>query len=151
MRVWLASHLCLYHFRAWCLQRPQEGSEVPETGITGSYKPTCWCRESNPGLLLLPHRVVPPPSMSHLYQTVSRLQPAITLGWILYDIMDITTYTLAAFGYCKTQTSFFWFNQGDGKLDFLEKEQTELRGPLCPTDTHTWILLSLVREEKPKP
>ena len=45
--------------------------------------------------------------MSYLDEPVPRSQPPITFGWILNDVVNITTNALIAFGYCEAQASFF--------------------------------------------
>ena len=36
---------------AWCLQRPEEGTEFPGTGVTDGWEPLCEFWELNPGPL----------------------------------------------------------------------------------------------------
>jgi hypothetical protein len=63
--VWVfCMHACLYHMRAWCWQRPQEGVGSSGTEVTDGCESPCGCWELNPGPLekqpVLNHRAFSP-------------------------------------------------------------------------------------------
>lgn len=55
--------MSVFHIHDWCPQRSQESIRSPETGVSGSCEPSCWCWVLDPGLKELQVLLTSEPSL----------------------------------------------------------------------------------------